>query len=82
MILPLVPTTFFSETFYSLRVITRQEARPHCLIGGNAYVSLRAYLRKRRTAPPGSRISSLAGLDSRRIRALEKGGSQPGRSMA
>jgi acetyltransferase-like isoleucine patch superfamily enzyme len=131
MILPLVPMTFFSETFYRLcgmkigrgtwintfvimdpylveigdgtvvggdaiisphlfeaghLLLERIRIGRHCLIGSNAYVSpgvtvgdgcvvgLRAYLRKGRTVPPGSRISSLAGLDSRQIRAMERAG--------
>jgi hypothetical protein len=65
-----------------------------CLIGGSSYLSpgvtvgdgstigLRSYLHKGRTVPPGSRISSLAELDSRRIRALEKGGDLPSRARA
>jgi acetyltransferase-like isoleucine patch superfamily enzyme len=139
MILPLVPMTFFSETFYRLcgmklgrgawintfaimdpylveigdgtvvggdaiisphlfegghLLLERIRIGRRCLIGSNAYVSpgvtvgdgcvvgLRAYLRKGRTVPPGSRISSLAGLDSRQIRAIERAGNPPGRSKA
>jgi len=51
---------------------------PGVSIGDGCVVGLRAYLRKGRTVPPGNRISSLAGLDSRRIRALEKGGDRAG----
>lgn len=135
MILPLVPMTFFSETFYRLcgmklgrgawintinildpylveigdgtvvggdavisphlfeaghLLIGRIRIGRRCLIGSDAYVSpgvtigdgcvvgLRAYLRKGRTVAPGSRISSLAGLDTRLIRAMEKGGNRAG----
>jgi len=136
MILPLVPMTFFSETFYRLcgmklgrgtwintfvimdpylveigegtvvggdavisphvfeaghLLLERIRIGRHCLVGGHSYLSpgvtvgdgstigLRACLRKGRKVPPGSRISSLAGLDSRRIRSLERGGDPEGR---
>jgi carbonic anhydrase/acetyltransferase-like protein (isoleucine patch superfamily) len=57
----------------------------NCLIGGHAYISpgvtigdgsiigLRAYVRKGRQVPPGSRVTSVAGIPLSRALELEKG---------
>jgi hypothetical protein len=130
LMLPMVPMTFFSETFF--RIVGCRIGRgvrinsfllidpylieigdgtviggdailsPHafedgalylapirigrdCLIGAGAYISpgvtvgdgstigLRAYVRRNRRIPPGSRIHSLAGLGPRRTYELERG---------
>jgi hypothetical protein len=56
-----------------------------CLIGGHAYISpgvtigdgsvvgMKSYVRKGRTLPPGSRLTSVAGLSLSRARDLERG---------
>ena len=131
MILPLVPMTFFSETFFRIcgmrlgrgaRINTFLIMDPYlveigdgsliggdaclaphvyeggflilepirigsnCLIGGHAFVApgvvvgdgstvgVHAYIRRGKNIPPHSMISSLGGLDARRIRELERHG--------
>ena len=56
-----------------------------CLIGGHAYISpgvtigdgsvigLRAYVRRGRQVPPGTRVTTLAGLPLARAMELERG---------
>jgi carbonic anhydrase/acetyltransferase-like protein (isoleucine patch superfamily) len=46
---------------------------PGVQIGDNSTVGLRVYVRKGRKIPPGSRITSLAGMDARDIHDLERG---------
>ena len=74
---------FFSEMFYRLcgmrmgkgvRINSYLIMDPSMVeIGDNSTVGLGVYVRKGRKIPPGSRITSLSGMDARGIHDLERG---------
>lgn len=80
----LTPHVFESDHLY-LAPITIGK---NCLIGGHAYISpgvtigdgstigLHSYIRKNKRIPPGSRITTLAGLSAREIYELERRGAR------